>query len=617
MDKLTLEKKLNDYNSPYRTTTKQIISDQEYDALIDQYELLYGSYTPQIETHYECQLPFYSPSLSKYKLKNKLLQWAEKQTSPFIVMDKLDGMSIILHYQNNNINIYTHGTGGYHGSCITHLLHYLNIPKNLKNDVVIRGELYITKETFKKYKDNYVSERNCISGVVNTTKDINYQMLSDFTFCAFEIQNSNLSLLQQLNDLKCLGFNIPHYNIVDQLDFDFLTQELNNYNNIPRDGLVIASSNIEKVDKGLPQHKIAFKILGETALTTVTEVEWNYSKHCLLKPRINYTPVFLDGGELEWCTGFHAKFIKDHNIGPGTQLLITRAGSINPYIVEVVKSTTASLPDVDYQWNNCEIYCQINDQIKIKRIYTFFDILKAKFLGLKTIEKLYHHGLTTLQDYYELTKTKLLTFNGFKEAGAKRIIEAIQKSLLKVTLAKVLAGSCLFHNFAETKLQQIINYTPTLYDIIINHAPNSLTIKELQLIPGIKKTAEDFLDMIDDFIIFLNNLPQVRQIIINHHLKNNVEINDLTNRDDDDYLPLIQEHQKDLPLQGMIILFSGDKKLAEQVKLMGAIVEKNYKKNITLLVVDQPGTMNNKESRALKDGKPIMSLKDFKIKYNL
>lgn len=627
MDKLTLDKKLNQYNNTYRTSKIQLISDQEYDALVDQYELLYGTYVPLCETHYECQLPFYSPSLSKFKLKNKLLQWQDKQIGPFVVMDKLDGMSIIIHYHDDKIDMYTHGDGGYKGSCISHLLPYINIPKKICdklvinepiniNNIVIRGELYIKKSNFNKYKNDYVSERNCIAGIVNNKKCVNNTLLSDFTFTAFEIQNSKMCCLQQLQILTLLGFNIPNYTIVNELDFDFLTNMLKTYCDNPRDGLVIASSNIENVTEGLPLHKIAFKILGDTAIVTVKFVEWNESKYCRLKPRIHYTSVFLDQGNLEWCSGFHAQFIKDYNIGPGTQLLMTRSGGINPYIVDVVESTKSSFPDIQYIWKGCDIYIDINDQVKIKRIYTFFDVLKTKFLGLKTIEKLYNYGLINLNLIYHVTLQQLLKIPTIKEASAAKILNAIRLSLTNVTLTKVMVGSCLFPGFGETKIQQILNYTPQLYDIIINKYHNNLTIDNLQLVPGIKEMAEQFLDRLDEFIIFLNDLTIVKQLIIDNQLKNNIVINDLTTLTNDK-LSLINDIKEDLPLKGMVILFSGDKKLTEKVKLMGAIVEQNYKKNVTLLVVNEVGTMNNKEARALKDGKTIMSLQDFKIKYNI
>src|SRR6516164_3031315 len=204
MKKIELEEKINKYNEAYRCGASPLITDQEYDSLINQYQLLYGDYTPK-ECHFQCQLPYYSPSLKKIVIKDKLLAWA-LQYNNFVIMDKYDGMILIIHYDNTNISVYTHGQEGTLGTNISYLLKYLNIPKNVDNNFVVRGELYIKKDIFLKYKNQYTSERNCISGVINGTKKKNYKMLADFSFCAFEIQNSNLLVVQQLEILKGCQF---------------------------------------------------------------------------------------------------------------------------------------------------------------------------------------------------------------------------------------------------------------------------------------------------------------------------------------------------------------------------------------------------------------------------
>jgi len=76
--------------------------------------------------------------------------------------------------------------------------------------------------------------------------------------------------------------------------------------------------------------------------------------------------------------------------------------------------------------------------------------------------------------------------------------------------------------------------------------------------------------------------------------------------------PLIIPEYKGLPLTGMYIVFSGDKKLTNTAKSLGAIVDGCIKKRTTLLVVDQLGTMNHKEKTCIEKGIKVMSLQDFK-----
>lgn len=379
MNQEELEILLNQYDAAYFHAENPLVTDETYDALLGQYEKLYGKYKPKSDaglTHNVCKLPSYSPSLDKIKTLPKFYAWTNKYKGPYIIMTKVDGISIIINYLPTETRMYTHSTCGYMGSDVSHLLPYLNLPKiqlNAGERIEIRGELAITYENFKKYSE-YKCHRNLISGVVNATKNIKYKMLNDFTFYAFEVKYANnyhLNMLEQLNFLTKYQFTVVPYRIIPTITFDELTTEMKEESFVPRDGLVIATNTCEVVLNKLPKHKIAFKIVGETAKVTVIEVEWNESKNKLLKPRIHFESVFLEKGDLHWCTGHNAGFIRDYHIGPGTELLISR--DIVANIVSVVKGTEASLPIVNYEWNktNIDIICEINDNILIKRIYIF------------------------------------------------------------------------------------------------------------------------------------------------------------------------------------------------------------------------------------------------------
>lgn len=92
---------------------------------------------------------------------------------------------------------------------------------------------------------------------------------------------------------------------------------------------------------------------------------------------------------------------------------------------------------------------------------------------------------------------------------------------------------------------------------------------------------------------------------------------DYENDINDSYItpPLIIEEYKGLPLRGLCIVFSGDKKLTNKAKKLGAIVDDGIHKRTNLLVIDHIGTMNNKEKECIKKGIKIMSLEEFKLKF--
>jgi NAD-dependent DNA ligase len=634
MNQQELETLLNTYDAAYFHSQETKISDQEYDALVDQYELLYGKYTPNgmkglMEglTHTACKLPSYSPSLAKIKTLPKFHAWTQKNKGPYVVMDKVDGISLILNYLPEGVKMYTHSTCGLMGSDVSHLLKYLNLPKIQLNEgerIEIRGELAMTWETFKKYEKEYEGHpRNLISGVVNATKNIKYDFLGDFTFYAFEVKYANgydLNMVEQLHFLSIKKFLTPDYKVLPQVTFDELTAIMKQPSLVPRDGLVIATNTYEKVLNKLPKQKIAFKIVGETIKVTVIEVEWNESKNQLLKPRIHFDTVLLEKGKCSYCTGHNAAFIRDYNVGPGTELIISR--DIVANIISVPKQTEASLPIVDYIWNktNVDIVCEMNDNIAAKRIYIFFDALGAKYLGLKTIKKLYEGGYKTVNSLLIATVDELCLLNGFQKTGVTRIINSIKGIYKNINVVDVMFGSCLFPNLGKIKLQTLINTIPKIYDIILFNDNYVLTIEELQKTPGIKTMANSFLSGVSLFKTFLDNIPSVKETLINQYIKNNTPMVEIVsspiNSTNDSLITtpplLVPDSCNDKPLMGMYIVFTGDKKMTDVTKGLGAVVQPGINKSTTLVVVNNIGDNTNKEVTAKTRGIPIMSLSDFK-----
>ena len=388
---------------------------------------------------------------------------------------------------------------------------------------------------------------------------------------------------------------------------------------VPRDGLVIATNTYEKVLAKLPKQKIAFKIVGETALVTVIEVEWNGSKNQLLKPRIHFDTVVLEKGQCSWVTGHNAAFIRDYKVGPGTEMIISR--DIIANIVSVPKQTEASLPVCDYTWNKTgvDIVCDMNEQIEAKRIYIFFESLSAKYLGLKTVNKLYEGGYKDVNSLLVTTHDKMCQLDGFQKTGVTRIMNSIQGTYQKATLVDVMFGSCLFPNFGKIKLQTIIDTIPKIYDILLYDKDDVVTIEELQRVAGVKTMANGFLSNINTFKKFLSQIPTMKQALINNYQKNNtpmVEIvSSLVSSNITTPPLLIPDECNDKPLVGMFIVFTGDKKMTDITKGLGAVVQSGINKNTTLVVVNNIGDNTNKEVTAKTRGIPIMSLKDFKQKH--
>ena len=77
---------------------------------------------------------------------------------------------------------------------------------------------------------------------------------------------------------------------------------------------------------GNPKYALAFKMVldDQKGETTVTCVEWNVSKHGLLKPVVNLSPIKIAGTTIRRATGYNAKWIVENNIGPGAKVILIK-----------------------------------------------------------------------------------------------------------------------------------------------------------------------------------------------------------------------------------------------------------------------------------------------------
>lgn len=99
---------------------------------------------------------------SQNKIKDseeEITKYKKQYKGPYIISDKLDGVSCLIVYKRNtadknkfDIKLYTRGNGTY-GQDISHLLTYINGFPNLSNIIgdylAIRGELIISKDNWE------------------------------------------------------------------------------------------------------------------------------------------------------------------------------------------------------------------------------------------------------------------------------------------------------------------------------------------------------------------------------------------------------------------------------------------------------------------------------------
>jgi len=558
-------------------------------------------------------LPFSMFSLDKIKPETgNLEKWMKKYNGPYNISDKLDGVSALIHFKNNEMKMYTRGNGK-KGQDISHLIEYV-LPKNIKrndipDDCAIRGELVLSKDDFESIKDDYKNARNAVAGLVNSKK-FSSKLAKLTRFIAYAVINPRFTQNEQMNLLVKWKIPVVVNKIMtfQNISSDFLTKyfiERREKSKYMMDGIVVIdSSKVYDLSDSNPDFGFAYKtlLLDQLQETTVLNVIWTASKHGLLKPRVAIKPVKIGGATIKFATAFHAKFVEDNIIGPGSVIQIVRSGDVIPHIQSVLKPSTTnmpSMPETEYIWDNTNTNIiavnmdeEMSNVIITKTLVNFFKKLNIKYISIGIVTKLVNNGYDSIIKILEADHDELANIEGIGEKLVSKIFKEIKTSFSNVTMDELFAGSMLFgQGLGLRKSRLIIEAYPTIMKKKWSHEKCISKIKDIDGFDT--TTATRFCDNFQKFKEFYKKLQKVDGINLKH--LENIEIKEKIGK----YL-----NQK--------IVFTGirDKILEKQIEAEGGSISSSVSKNTTLVVYS--GTDSNKYKQAIKLGIPTISIEDFK-----
>lgn len=608
---LTQLTKLIEYAADKYYNDVSILSDAEYDILIDvlkdrdpKNKLLKAIGARVLKN--KVRLPYYMGSMDKIKPDSNLEKWVNKYNGPYILSDKLDGVSGLFVRKDRASKLYTRGDGN-EGTDISNLIKYIDdLNINLEDDIVVRGELIMSKDNFKKYSNKMANARNMVSGLVNS-KTVDVDIMKDVHFVAYELIDKNMKISNQLVKLSMYGFRTVYYDTIDKISRDILSKQLSirrNESIYEIDGIIVSDDKIyERNTKGNPEYAFAFKETIEKKDTVVRKVEWNISKDGYLKPTIIIDPIYLSGVLVKRATAFNGKYIKDNNIGENTIVTIVRSGEVIPYIDEVKNSTKADMPNVEYKWNDTgvDIYYDKSSNNKymerdytIKNLTYFFKKMNIKNVDEATIGKMYDIGLTTIKKILNASIDEFKKMDNFGEKSASNLYNSIQDRIKEVELLNFMVASNIFgHGLGIKKLELLLE----------NH-PNILN----------KDVSKDEIMNIDGFSEISYNkikegIPKLRKLVGELN-----EINIVNN-----YNKPKNKLPDKLILNNETIVFTGFRNIEweQYVKNNGGKITNSISKNTTMLVAKDKNENTSKLNKAKELNIKILSMDEFKQKYNL
>ena len=543
-----LKREIHYHNYRYYVLNDPVISDYEYDLLMQELRLIEELHpewvtpdsptqrvgAPPAEGFRKVRHPVPVLSLANAYSEEDLRAWFNRirrldprvETTDFVVEPKFDGLSVVLHYRNGVFELgATRGDGEVGEDVTANLRTVKQVPLRIPVHpdapppppyLVVRGEVYITKEDFRRLNQElaargertYLNPRNTAAGSLRQL-DPNVTAQRPLRLVTYQILTGEGNLprtqWETLRYLERMGFPAAEARLCKNLDevVEAYHWWLERRDQVPyeMDGVVVKINDLD-LQRALgvvgkdPRGMIAFKFPAREVTTTLLDIQVNVGRTGRITPYAILEPVEIGGVIVRKATLHNFKYIQEKDIRIGDRVYVKRAGDVIPYIVGPVVSARTGKekpytppthcpvcgeplyhdPDeVDWYCVNAACPAQLARRVEYFASRTAMDIAG---LGRKIAEQLVEAQLVSdVADLYYLKKDDLLRLEGFAEKKAENLLRAIQDSKNR-PLRRLITGL------------SIKGVGPTIAALLEQHYPDldalgRATLEELEALEGV------------------------------------------------------------------------------------------------------------------------------------
>ncbi len=632
---------LNRAGRSYYSEGTEIMSNYEYDKLYDELVALeketgyVQSDSPTINVGYEVlsELPkeaHSSPMLSLDKTKEPevLRSWLGDNTG--VLSWKLDGLTIVLTYENGQLaKAVTRGNGEI-GEVITNNAKvFKNVPLNIphKGRLVVRGEAVITYSDFERINSaisdeslKYKNPRNLCSGSV---RQLNNEITAqrNVNFFAFNLVEAegveyNNSVAAQYHWLTTQGFTVVEHKMVDKdniIEVIGWFEKAVETNDFPSDGLVITYDDIDygrslgRTAK-FPRHSMAFKWTDETKETTLLEIEWSASRTGLINPVAIFEPVELEGTSVARASVHNISVMESLELGIGDTIEVYKANMIIPQIsrnltcsgnVVIPKNCPVCGHDTVIKAQNGvkALYCD-NPNCQAKHVKSFEHFVSRDALNIEgmsgaTLEKLILEGmLTKYTDIFKLGRyeERIVNMEGFGQKSFAKMMAAVENAR-HTTLPKLIY-SLGIDNIGLSNAKMIVKALGLTVDNIYD-----VSVEDMLAIDGVGEViARSFVD----YFAGEENRQQFNEL---------VKELDIESGEDNDNQQILQG--KVFVITGSVNHFANRNELKAYIESLGGKVTGSVTGKTDYLINNDNTSGSSKNVTAGKLGVPVITEEEF------
>ena len=636
-----LGEKLREASRAYYQEDREIMSNVEYDALYDALSALEKETgivladSPTVNVGYEAveQLPkeeHERPMLSLDKTKEREALREFIGEHPTLLSWKLDGLTIVLTYENGElIKAVTRGNGIV-GEVITNNARvFKNIPLKIsfKGRLVLRGEAIITYSDFEKINETigdadakYKNPRNLCSGSVRqlnneitAKRNVRFYAFSLVSAEGVDFRNSREVQFRWLNEQ---GFEVVEYRKVtaETLDeaMDYFAEAVTT-NDFPSDGLVALYDDIAYGESlgttaKFPRNAMAFKWADEMRDTRLLEIEWSPSRTGLINPVAIFEPVELEGTTVSRASVHNISIMKELKLGIGDTIRVYKANMIIPQIAEnLTGSGNAPIPHtcpacgqetVVKKENDVECLFCVNPGCPAKKIksfglFTSRDAMNIDGLSEATLEKFIARGfIHDFGDIFEISRYKdeIVEMEGFGQKSYDNLMESLERAK-ETTLPRVIY-SLGIANIGLANAKVICRHFDNDLDRI-RHA----SLEEVSDIDTIGPV------IAGNLVAYFRDEDNNRRL---DHLMNFLHIQEDSPKQEQIFEGM------NFVITGSLVHFGNRSEAKELIESLGGKVTGSVTKKTNYLINNDIQSNSSKNKKARELGIPILSEEDFR-----
>lgn len=620
MDELI--KLIDKANYEYYTLDKPTITDQEYDRYMGELQSLEEKY-PELKRDNSPTMRVGGQVIDEFKKvtheipmlslgnvfnEDEIMAFDErvKKVVPnpkYVAELKIDGLSVSLVYEKGKLVRAATRGDGVTGEDITHNARTIkSIPLTIKQpiDIEVRGEIYMSKASFKKLNENgenFANPRNAAAGSVRQldSKVAASRNLDCFIYHLPDPEDYQIyTHFDALKFMKELGF-VTNPNNKKINDIKELLAYIDNWtekrSTLPYeiDGIVIKVNDIADQQKlgftaRTPKWATAYKFPAEEVLTKVKDIIFTVGRTGQVTPSADLEPVRVMGSVISRATLHNEDYVVSKDIRVGDIVSIKKAGDVIPEVVKVITERRDGTEQKFQMIDKCPIchepltrkeeeaayyctneHCPAKKQEKLIH-FTSRHAMNIEGFGDRIIEDFYNLGyLKDYDDFYNLKdyQEELRELEGFGSKSINNLLTQIENSKHN-SLERLLFGLSIRH--VGTKTANILAKNFGNLDKLMAASFEEISdIKDIG--PIIAKSVVDYF-----------NKPENKELIQrlkNHHL-NIVYLKETTNN-------VTDFTDKTFVLTGSLDRFTRDE-AKEKIEALGGIVTSSVSKKTDVVI---------------------------------